>query len=250
MLLAIDTSAGTSVALVDLEAGILAEASSDDTRRHAEVIGELIQLVLDQSGVAVTDLSGVVAGMGPGPFTGLRVGIAAARTFALGAGKIVVPVASHDAIAFGATGPVLVASDARRSELYWSTYSGSDDAGLLDHALHEHPTEAVPPGALCDGDGLDVRLRSPPRRAESCIGLHPRRIRGRERHEVVAIAVRQFGAHALGRPGVIREHRRLDGHDRVEVIGGRLAQLPHVCISHYPVTRLGPAERVTSGERR
>lgn len=130
MLLAIDTSAGTSVAVVDYERGILAEASSDDTRRHAEVIGELIAEVLEQSGVAVIDLFGVVAGMGPGPFTGLRVGIAAARAFALGAGKIVVPIASHDAIAFGATEPVLVASDARRSELYWSTYSGSDAEGL------------------------------------------------------------------------------------------------------------------------
>ena len=130
MLLAIDTSAGTSVAVVDREAGILAEHSSDDTRRHAEVMGELIAACLADSGVAVAALSGVVAGMGPGPFTGLRVGIAAARAFAFGAGKIVVPIVSHDAIAFGQDGPLLVATDARRSEVYWSTYSGKDAAGL------------------------------------------------------------------------------------------------------------------------
>lgn len=135
MLLAIDTSAGTSVAVVDRDAGVLAEASSDDTRRHAEVIGELIDAVLRESGVAVTALSGVATGMGPGPFTGLRVGIAAARAFALAAGKPVVPIVSHDAIAFGAillgaSGPTLVATDARRNELYWSTYSGPDAAGL------------------------------------------------------------------------------------------------------------------------
>ncbi|MEQ1738128.1 MAG: tRNA (adenosine(37)-N6)-threonylcarbamoyltransferase complex dimerization subunit type 1 TsaB [Rhodoglobus sp.] len=130
MLLSIDTSAGTSVAVVDREAGILAEHSSSDTRRHAEVIGELIRASLDDSGVNVTDLSGIVAGMGPGPFTGLRVGIAAARAFAWGAGIPVVPVISHDAIAFGATVPVLVATDARRHEVYWSTYSGTDAAGL------------------------------------------------------------------------------------------------------------------------
>ena len=130
MLLAIDTSAGTSVAIVDREAGILAEHSSVDTRGHAEVIGNLIAACLADSGVAVGDLSGVVAGMGPGPFTGLRVGIAAARAFAVGAGTIVVPVVSHDAIAFRQDGPLLVATDARRREVYWSTYSGPDASGL------------------------------------------------------------------------------------------------------------------------
>lgn len=130
MLLAIDTSAGTSVAVVDRNAGILAEHSSDDTRRHAEVIGTLIAACLADSGVEVSALSGVVAGMGPGPFTGLRVGIAAARAFAVGAGTIVIPAVSHDAIAFGCSGQTLVVTDARRHEVYWSTYSGSDAAGL------------------------------------------------------------------------------------------------------------------------
>ena len=130
MLLAIDTSAGTSVAIVDRDAGVLAEHSSDDTRRHAEVIDGLILACLEQSGVAVTALSGVAVGMGPGPFTGLRVGIAAARAFAFGAGKPVVPVVSHDAIAFGIAEPTLVVTDARRREVYWSAYSGSDAQGL------------------------------------------------------------------------------------------------------------------------
>ncbi|MBC7589507.1 MAG: tRNA (adenosine(37)-N6)-threonylcarbamoyltransferase complex dimerization subunit type 1 TsaB [Salinibacterium sp.] len=130
MLLAIDTSAGTSVAIVDRDGGILSEYSSTDTRRHAEVIGDLILACLTESGVAVSALSGVVAGMGPGPFTGLRVGIAAARAFALGVGKLIIPAVSHDAIAFGRTGRTLVATDARRHEVYWSTYSGTDAAGL------------------------------------------------------------------------------------------------------------------------
>ena len=130
MLLAIDTSAGTSVAVVDRDAGVLAERSSPDTRGHAEIIGRYISECLEQSGVAVTALSGVAVGMGPGPFTGLRVGIAAARAFAFGAGKPVVPVVSHDAIAFGLAEPTLVVTDARRREIYWSAYAGSDVAGL------------------------------------------------------------------------------------------------------------------------
>jgi tRNA threonylcarbamoyl adenosine modification protein YeaZ len=130
VLLAIDTSAGTSVAVVDRDAGILAELNEADTRRHAEVIGTLIRGALDESGIAVTDLSGVAVGMGPGPFTGLRVGIAAARAFALGIGRPVVPVVSHDGVAFGQADRVLVVTDARRREVYWSAYAGSDAAGL------------------------------------------------------------------------------------------------------------------------
>jgi tRNA threonylcarbamoyl adenosine modification protein YeaZ len=130
VLLAIDTSAGTSVAVVDRDAGVLAELNEADTRRHAEVIGTMIESALREAGVAVTDLSGVAVGMGPGPFTGLRVGIAAARAFAFGAGKPVVPVVSHDAVAFGAASPLLVVTDARRREVYWSAYSGTDEAGL------------------------------------------------------------------------------------------------------------------------
>jgi tRNA threonylcarbamoyl adenosine modification protein YeaZ len=130
MLLAIDTSIGTSVAIVDRDLGVLAEFGSDDTRRHAEVIGELIAACFDRAEIPVAALSGVVAGMGPGPFTGLRVGIAAARAFAFGAGKPVIPVISHDAIAHGEPGALLVVTDARRRELAWSAYSGADAAGL------------------------------------------------------------------------------------------------------------------------
>jgi tRNA threonylcarbamoyl adenosine modification protein YeaZ len=135
MLLAIDTSAGTSVAVVDRDGGVLAERSETDTMRHAEVIGELIDDALRASGVAVSALSGVVAGMGPGPYTGLRVGIAAATAFAFGAGKPLVPVVSHDAVAYeryaaGHEGGLLVVTDARRRELYWSAYVGVDELGL------------------------------------------------------------------------------------------------------------------------
>jgi len=145
VLLAIDTSAGTSVAVVDRDAGVLAERSSPDTRGHAEVVGRFIRECLDESGIAVTALSGVAVGMGPGPFTGLRVGIAAARAFAFGAGKPVVPVVSHDAIAFGLVEPTLIVTDARRREIYWAAYAGSDEAGL--------PIRAAGP-ALCKPDEL------------------------------------------------------------------------------------------------
>lgn len=135
MLLAIDTSAGTSVAVVDREGGVLSEIIETDTMRHAEVIGTLIDEALTAAGIEVRALSGVVAGMGPGPFTGLRVGIAAAKAFAIGAGTPLVPVVSHDAIAYdryasGHEEPLLIVTDARRRERYWTAYSGVDGFGL------------------------------------------------------------------------------------------------------------------------
>jgi len=139
VLLAIDTSAGTSVAVVDLRGDVLAERSTDDTMRHAEVVGLLIEDCLREAGRDAGALTGVVGGMGPGPFTGLRVGIAAARVFALGAGRPFLPVISHDAIAWGRyqaghTGGLLVVTDARRREVYWSAYSGTDAAGLPERS--------------------------------------------------------------------------------------------------------------------
>ena len=122
MLLAIDTSAGTSVALVD--AGrVLAQGLEEGTRRHAEAIGTLLTQVFADAGVAPRDVTGVVAGMGPGPFTGLRVGIAAARAFAFGIGVPVHPIVSHDAIAYDHRDErALVVTDARRREGAWSLY--------------------------------------------------------------------------------------------------------------------------------
>lgn len=123
MLLAIDTSAGTSVALLSEQGEILAERSTDDTRRHAEVLGEFLAELTPQQ------VSAVVVGVGPGPFTGLRVGIAAARGFAWGAEVPLRPVLSHDAIALeryeaGESGALVVATDARRRELFCSDYLG------------------------------------------------------------------------------------------------------------------------------
>jgi len=134
MLLAIDTSAGSSAAVVD-GGRVLSEHSVEDTRRHAEVIGDLVVRSLADAKLAPGDLDGVAIGMGPGPFTGLRVGIAAAQTFAFGAGLSVLRVPSHDAVAFegfsgGESSPVLVTSDARRSERYFSTYRMGDDSRI------------------------------------------------------------------------------------------------------------------------
>ena len=139
--LAIDTSAGTSVAV--LKNGVaLAEVEIADTRSHTESIGNAIQDALSAAGVKPSQIKSVAVGRGPAPFTGLRVGIAAAIMFAEGSGAELFGVISLDAIAkqeFAAQGlandtaaeqPLLVTSDARRSEHYWALYSGLDRHGV------------------------------------------------------------------------------------------------------------------------
>ncbi len=179
------------MAVVDRDRGVISEAGESDTRRHAEVIGELIDLCLRESGVAIPELSGVVAGMGPGPFTGLRVGIAAADAFALGAGKPVVRVVSHDGVAWGhyaagGSGPLLVVTDARRREIYWSAYEGADEFGI---PLRSQGPALVRPddlAAAVDGfaryprlDATEVSAGSAGMLAEGLF-LHGRPFAGRE----------------------------------------------------------------------
>ena len=139
MILAIDTSAGTSVALIE-HGEVRAEVTIDDNMRHAEVIGATIERVLATTDTGPHQINTVVAGRGPAPFTGLRVGIAAATMFAIGAGAKLYGICSLDAIAFnelnrGENHPLLVTADARRKELYWAVYQGLDQDGI-PHVLH------------------------------------------------------------------------------------------------------------------
>ncbi|WP_137844267.1 tRNA (adenosine(37)-N6)-threonylcarbamoyltransferase complex dimerization subunit type 1 TsaB [Microbacterium sp. 2FI] len=163
MILGIDTSLGTTVAVVESDGVVRSQLESADPRGHAEVIGSLISRALAEASITPDAITHVAAGMGPGPFTGLRVGIAAARAFALGRGIPVIPVVSHDAVALermlhdaltggfddAADGPLAVVTDARRREFAYTVYQGIDDDGL--------PVRVAEP-ALSLRDDLDALL--------------------------------------------------------------------------------------------
>lgn len=128
--LAIDTSAGTTIALLSL-GSVIAEVNYPEPMTHSERIGSAIQTVLSQGKVSPRDIAQVVVGRGPGPFTGLRVGLAAAKFFAIGAKAELVGVCSLDAIAYSyylanpdQSLPLLVTTDARRQEVFWALYTG------------------------------------------------------------------------------------------------------------------------------
>lgn len=126
-ILAIDTAtAATSVAVVDSSGSLRCEAQVIDARRHAEAIAPLIRDVLADAGLDASSLDLVACGVGPGPFTGLRVGIATAMAMAEGRGIPIVGACSLDVIARRAVRDrperVNVLTRARRAELCWASY--------------------------------------------------------------------------------------------------------------------------------
>lgn len=172
VIVGIDSSLGTAVAVIDPNGLVRARGDSRDPHGHAEAIGTLLSDALAAAvaapalgavaapGVVAADpVTHVAVGMGPGPFTGLRVGIAAARAFALARDVPVLPVVSHDAVALAIQlaaaiagddpGRFAIVTDARRRERAFTVYDGEDAAGL--------PMRVSEPALIADAD-LDERL--------------------------------------------------------------------------------------------
>ena len=127
LILAIDTSTSAiTVALHDEERAI-APKSHLDARAHTEWLAPLIESCLTGAGKRPTDLTGVAIGVGPGPFTGLRVGMVTGLTMGHALDVPVHGVCGLDVLAHQASrlvdGELLVATDARRKEVYWSRYA-------------------------------------------------------------------------------------------------------------------------------
>ena len=123
-ILGIDTSHHVAVGLARDGEPVASEVVAD-TRAHGEALTPLIQRLCASAGIAMTGVDAYVVGMGPGPFTGLRVGIVTVRTLAAVAGRPLHGVCSLDVIAAqwqDAPDEFVVASDARRKEFYWALY--------------------------------------------------------------------------------------------------------------------------------
>jgi tRNA threonylcarbamoyl adenosine modification protein YeaZ len=128
LLLALDTATpAVTVALHDGEA-VIASSSQVDARRHGELLLPAVDRVLADAGLRLDAVTGIVVGVGPGPYTGLRVGLMTADTFGLALGVPVHGVCTLDGLAYAADidrGPFVVATDARRKEVYWARYADS-----------------------------------------------------------------------------------------------------------------------------
>ncbi len=128
LLLAFDTA--TPAVTVALHDGgrVLAEAVIVDARRHGELLAPSIAKVIADAGAEPGDLTAIATGVGPGPYTGLRVGVVTARVFGQTLGVPVYGVCTLDVVARAAVPAAagrefLAATDARRKEVYWARYS-------------------------------------------------------------------------------------------------------------------------------
>lgn len=131
MLLSIDTSAGTSAAVFD--EGCLSFVCIEDPFGHAENVGLAIEQALKEAGVSIQQLTSIAVGRGPAPYTGLRVGMAAATALSKARTLPLYGVITLDAIAHSAgEKSVLVTTDAKRKELFAATYqSGKRVSGPM-----------------------------------------------------------------------------------------------------------------------
>lgn len=129
LVLGIDTATDVRAGLAR-DGVVVASGEIADRRAHAEQLLPLVRRVLAEAGAKPAELSGIAVGVGPGPFTGLRVGVAAAVTMAEALGIPVRGVCSLDVVALewagrpdAPGGEFAVVSDARRKEVYWARYA-------------------------------------------------------------------------------------------------------------------------------
>lgn len=129
--LALDTATpAVTVALHDGTA-TLAASTVLGARRHGELLAPGVSAILARAGAAPGELARIAVGVGPGPYTGLRVGLVTARTFGFALGVPVYGVCTLDVLAHecrlgeSPAGAFLVATDARRGEVYWARYAES-----------------------------------------------------------------------------------------------------------------------------
>ncbi|QNG19576.1 tRNA (adenosine(37)-N6)-threonylcarbamoyltransferase complex dimerization subunit type 1 TsaB [Rhodococcus triatomae] len=217
LVLAIDTStpavtAGVVAASADATATASADAAHTlavhtlaarvtvDARAHAEVLTPQILDAIAETGKSTADLDAVVVGVGPGPFTGLRVGMATAAAFADALSIPVYGVCGLDAIArqVGTDEELLVVTDARRREVYWARYRGR--SRVEGPAVSKPADVPAAPSTVVAGSAVHAGLFDLPRRdvqAPSPAGL-------------VSVAAEQLLAHAEPAPLVPLYLRRPD----------------------------------------
>lgn len=165
LVLALDTASSAVIAgLLRLPAvgspEVLAERVTVTARAHGELLTPSVCEVLACAGVSMQELDAVVCGAGPGPFTGLRVGMVTAAALSDALSVPAYPVCSLDAIAYraGTGSPLLVITDARRREVYWARY---DSAGVRVGGPHVDRPDDLPLAGLSRVAGVAGALGLP-----------------------------------------------------------------------------------------
>jgi tRNA threonylcarbamoyladenosine biosynthesis protein TsaB len=204
LLLALDTSGAVVTSALHDGAAVLAEREAVDTRRHAELLAPTVAAVFAKARRDRHELTGIVVGVGPGPFTGLRVGVVTGRVLGAALRVPVYGVCSLDGLAEEAavTGEFLVATDARRREVYWARYRRAEAGAVALRVDGPHVGRAadVPRGELpVVGRGAALY----PDALGSAVEPLDVRAGALARIAARALADGRFGAATDGGPGVL-----------------------------------------------
>ncbi len=133
IVLSVDTCLGAcSAALIDGDRA-LASMSEPMTRGHQERLAPMVAELMAQAGVAFATVDRIAATVGPGSFTGLRVGLAFAKGLSVALDKPCIGIGSLQALAFGLDGRVLACADARHGQVYWQVFESG--VAVTDPAL-------------------------------------------------------------------------------------------------------------------
>lgn len=169
LILAFDTATPAVTVAVHDGSDVVACESTVDARRHGELLAPGIARVLNKAGAQPADVTVIAVGTGPGPYTGLRVGLVTARVLGSALGVSVDGVCTLDIIAAEARqaargGEFIVATDARRKEVYWAAYAAGGER--TDGPAVARPEE-LEPTSPCVGDpAFSERLGAPVAPAE------------------------------------------------------------------------------------
>ncbi|MEV0235760.1 tRNA (adenosine(37)-N6)-threonylcarbamoyltransferase complex dimerization subunit type 1 TsaB [Nonomuraea sp. NPDC050786] len=153
LVLAFDTATPAVTAALHDSDRVLSEHTTIDARRHGELLVPTIERVVREAGAALRDVTAIVAGSGPGPYTGLRVGLMTAQGLATTLGVPAYGICTLDAVAYGSglAEPFLVATDARRKEVFWARYA--DMRTRLDGPFVDRPADVPVEGLPVVGAG-------------------------------------------------------------------------------------------------
>ncbi len=195
LLLAVETATTeTSVALLRGEA-LVAEVAGRDERNHSARLLPILEQVLDQAGVGLDEIEAFAVSIGPGSFTGLRIGLATVKGLAFGSPRPVAAVSTLAALALAAEdapGPVAALLDARRGEVYAGLYPGPGEGqGSERVCTPEELAGELPEGCtVVVGEGAEAAAARLEGLGAACVGHVPAR--------ASAVRVGRLGQRLLG----------------------------------------------------
>jgi tRNA threonylcarbamoyladenosine biosynthesis protein TsaB len=207
LIVAFDTATPSTAVAVWAPGGPQVERRDDpapgERPRHAEKLLPLVEEALHEAGVAWADVDTLAVGVGPGGFTGLRLGVSTARALAQGRGLPVVPISSLEALAEPIDAPIVAAViDARRGEVFAAAWDRG--AAILRPAALNPAQLELPAGTVAVGDGA-VRFREELERAGASVPAD-----GSPAHRLSALAVARLaqGREPADRDALLPDYRR------------------------------------------